>query len=123
MAGNEEEYDSTEEFRISCIEGDIETTIMQFSAQDNSLLTKSEDTLLEWLIKVGVNNSQLSLKVDTGAQINVISQNDLGTLIPRPHIIPRTVRLKSYQGKSITTLSRCSLEIHSSEGGFQHFLP
>ena len=46
----------------------------------------------------------------------MISQNDLGTLIPRPHIIPRTVRLKSYQGKSITTLGLCSLEIHSSEG-------
>ena len=32
MAGNEGEYDSTEEFRISCIEGDIEAAIIQFSA-------------------------------------------------------------------------------------------
>ena len=46
----------------------------------------------------------------------MISQIDLSTLIPRPHIIPRTVRLKSYQGKSITTLGLCSLEIHSAEG-------
>ena len=90
--------------------------------KDNILLTKSEDTSLEWLIKVGVNNSQLSLKVDTGAQINVISQNDLGTLHTRPDIIPKKVELKSDQGSQLQLLVYVLLRYNPLKALFQHFL-
>ena len=59
------------------------------------------DPLCEWLVKVSINNRVITLKVDTGAQINVISRSALSHMSPRPKMLERQVLLKSYNGKHI----------------------
>ena len=71
---------------------------------------------MEWVVQVSIYNSILSLKVDTGAQINVICQDDLVKLSPTPDILPQNISLKSYQGDKIPCLGICNLTIRSIKG-------
>ena len=96
--------DSDEEFLISC----LDSGGMNEQCQDG--------TSMEWLTKVSINNCHISLKVDTGAQINVISQRDLLLLNPRPRMLKRHITLRSYQGQRIPCMGLCTLTIRSGNG-------
>ena len=96
--------DSEDEFLISCLGSTIDG------------LSRNNSASIEWLTKVSVNNCHISLKVDTGAQINVISHRDLSLLNPRPKMLRRRITLRSYQGQRIPCIGICSLTIHSGNG-------
>ena len=102
--------DSGDDFYISCI---VEPTVHTDNRDD---LSHVNDTCVNWIIKVSANNCLLSLKVDTGAQINVISSNDMQQLSPRPQILKRKINLKSYQGQTIPCKGLCILNIDSAKG-------
>ena len=82
-----------------------------------------ENATCEWKAQVSINNSLLSLKVDTGAQCNVISLGDLNSLSPRPDVRRGKVKLTSYQGVGIPCEGVCILTIQT-EGGdtSEHFV-
>ena len=58
----------------------------------------------------------MSLKVDTGAQINVTCQDDLSKLSPLPETLKDNIHLKSYQGEDIPCLGLCNLTFQTSKG-------
>ena len=96
-------YDDSREFLIQT----VETPAME---------RELKDTCVNWMVQVSANNCLLSLKVDTGAQINVISMADLISLVPRPRIIKRNVTLKSYQGQVIPSRGLCIINISVASG-------
>ena len=117
QASNARDADSQEEddpeFFITCIE--TQTTTQEDGVYyENELNVK--DACMNWMVQVSANNCLLSLKVDTGAQINVISMADLAPLTPRPRILKRKVTLKSYQGQVIPCKGLCVLNISIASG-------
>ena len=70
-------------------------------------------------IQVTVNPSEthtvpINCKVDTGAEVNVISKEQYDKLIPSPqhrHLGPVQYRITAYGGHTIKTLGTCQLSV------------
>lgn len=59
----------------------------------------------------------LTCKVDTGAEVNVISKEDYDRIIPSPqqrHLGPAQFRITAYGGHTIKTLGTCQLYVHQN---------
>lgn len=70
-----------------------------------------EDTK-DWIIVVGSNNVPLDLKVDTGAQANLLSGRNLSSLgLDKNNLLECKARLTTYTGQVINCLGKCSLPI------------
>ena len=61
----------------------------------------------EWIHPLMVNGCIVPCKLDTGAQANVLSQNDLKHFNPVPKVHKTTVSLKGYDGGDIPIMGRC----------------
>ena len=66
-----------------------------------------DDVKLEWLVNLKVNNNFIKFKIDSGAQVNCISEKLYNNLVPKPSIIKRNVTLRSYDKKVIPSLGMC----------------
>ena len=55
----------------------------------------------DWLVNLKVNHKRLQLKIDTGAQANIISENTLKRIKRHPQVTSTTVKLISYSGEKI----------------------
>ena len=59
----------------------------------------------------------LTCKIDTGAEVNVISKQDYDRLNPNPqhrHLGPTQCRITAYGGYTIKTLATCPLYVHQN---------
>ncbi|XP_045446883.1 uncharacterized protein K02A2.6-like [Melitaea cinxia] len=99
--------DNNDERRCENMEENIKT-IFFGSVFINSL---KEDTK-DWTIVVGSNNVSLDLKVDTGAQANLLSGRNLSNLgLDKNNLLECKARLTTYTGQVINCLGKCSLPI------------
>ncbi|XP_045446678.1 uncharacterized protein K02A2.6-like [Melitaea cinxia] len=99
--------DNNDERRCENMEENIKT-IFFGSVFINSL---KEDTK-DWTIVVGSNNVSLDLKVDTGAQANLLSGRNLSSLgLDKNNLLECKARLTTYTGQVINCLGKCSLPI------------
>ncbi|XP_045459304.1 uncharacterized protein K02A2.6-like [Melitaea cinxia] len=99
--------DNNDERRCENMEENIKT-IFFGSVFINSL---KEDTK-DWTIVVGSNNVSLDLKVDTGAQANLLSGRNLSRLgLDKNNLLECKARLTTYTGQVINCLGKCSLPI------------
>ena len=64
-----------------------------------------------WNINLTVNNTNIIFKIDTGAQVNVISNKSLNQLEQRPILKPSNVKLTAYNGTTIPVKGHCLLNI------------
>ena len=62
-----------------------------------------------WLVDIFVNNVQLQAKVDTGAQVNILSNADFSKLGSSHKISPAETSLSAYNGSVIRTLGVVTL--------------
>ena len=75
-------------------------------------------------IRVSVSPSHtqtmpLTCKIDTGAEVNVISKQDLHRLVPSPykiHLSPAKFKITAYGGHNIKNLGTCPLYVHEHGG-------
>ena len=69
----------------------------------------------ELVIPMLVNNTKIDVKIDTGAQCNVIPAEVYKCIKPnkgiKPNLIPCNTKLKSYSGNSIPILGRCTMPV------------
>ncbi len=56
------------------------------------------ETKSDWSVTLDMNGTNVSFKIDTGAQCNVIPKRLLYNLSPRPKLKPASVKLSAYNG-------------------------
>lgn len=50
----------------------------------------------DWIVPMTVNGTIISLKLDTGAQVNILSEQDYETLKIRPKLEPTKIKVTDY---------------------------
>ncbi len=61
----------------------------------------------EWIAQMDVNGTDVSLKLDTGAQVNLLPMKDFQRLRKKPKVCDKKVNLKTYDNKTIPTTGVC----------------
>ena len=61
----------------------------------------------EWSVVLNTNGSDISYKIDSGAQVNILSKKEFFSLQNRPGLKDTKIKLKAYNGSSIPVLGRC----------------
>ena len=61
----------------------------------------------EWNIELEINNTNVSFKIDTGAQVNVLSVQTIKSLQKPAKIHPTDIKLTAYNGSAIDVLGKC----------------
>ena len=61
----------------------------------------------EWSIQLQVNNSPINFKIDTGAQVNVLSSQTIESLQKPVQMSPTNIKLTAYNGSPIDVIGKC----------------
>ena len=70
-----------------------------------------------------INGTQITMKLDTGAQANILPERDYNRMKNKPTLQPSEVKLKGYTGTEIPVLGSCYLEVkHKENSANLHFL-
>ena len=64
-----------------------------------------------WMVLMHVNGIVTNLKLDTGANVNIISHQDFLQLKKRPKLHPTKVKLTAYAGSDVPVAGQCILQI------------
>ena len=82
------------------------TTVNQYKDRDR----------YEWIAPVEINGTVTPLKIDSGAQVNVLTRSDYDGLKHKPRIYDNTMRLKAYNNTDIETQGICYAMVHLKTG-------
>nr|XP_023692958.1 uncharacterized protein LOC111856889 [Paramormyrops kingsleyae] len=100
-----EETDLSDKFFIGLVE---QADSSQEITEQTDVNTVAQD---KWMTALEINGVIVSLKLDTGAKVNLISEPDVRAMKIKPRISPKTVRLKVYNGQHIPTKGTCRLQV------------
>ncbi|KAL7859481.1 hypothetical protein SRHO_G00146280 [Serrasalmus rhombeus] len=64
-----------------------------------------------WIVSLPINGALVALRIDTGAQANLISMTEISAMKEKPKILKKTVQLKDYNGKEIESKGQCRLRV------------
>lgn len=67
----------------------------------------------EWIACLNVNGTDIPLKLDTGAQVNILLMKDFKRLINKPKVRDKKVNLRTYDDKPIPTKGMCRVTLSS----------
>lgn len=67
----------------------------------------------EWTACLKVNGTDISLKLDTGAQVNILPMKDYNKLINKPEVRNKKINLRTYDDKPIPTKGMCRVTLCS----------
>ena len=70
--------------------------------------TIAEETIAKWSVTLNINRTNN----DSGAQVNVLPENQIETLQRKPRITKSTTILSAYNGSNIPIKGQCTLDIH-----------
>ena len=65
----------------------------------------------DWMMTLKVNDTHIALKLDTGAQANVMSEATFNDIRPRPKVHATKVKVRGYSGAAIPVKGRCSVKV------------
>lgn len=80
----------------------------QGSSENTDVSVVVED---KWITALEINEVKVSIKLDTGAKANLISEQDIREMKIKPHIKQKTFQLKAYNGQSIERKGTCRLKV------------
>ena len=66
----------------------------------------------EWLVPIDTNGYLIPYKIDTGAQVNILSQADYQQLQQKSQLHPSIVKLSAYNGSAIPVAGKSVLNLH-----------
>ncbi|KAL5014575.1 hypothetical protein ScPMuIL_008845 [Solemya velum] len=102
--GSDDEPESeNDEFFIDVVE-DI--------ASDTSTSYKS------WVVPLKVNGTIIPMKLDTGADVDILGINDFSKLNPKPKLHPSKIKLKAYDGGDILVKGQCIVNVEHKNGTY-----
>ena len=83
------------------------------SESEEEIFVHSVDTVTgdEWFAPLAVNGTILPLKIDTGAQANLLSMKDYKSLTDRPKLRVRATNLTCYNNSTIPTAGTCRVRV------------
>ncbi|KAK0143081.1 hypothetical protein N1851_018781 [Merluccius polli] len=64
-----------------------------------------------WMMTLKVNDIHIPFKLDTGAQVNVMSEIDVKKIRPRPKINGAKVKVPGYSGANIPVKGKCIVKV------------
>lgn len=65
----------------------------------------------EWTVQLQINNSTVSFKLDTGAQVNIISEIEFNKLKSRPKLHAAKLKITGCCGANISVKGKCVAKI------------
>ncbi|KAI4891972.1 hypothetical protein NFI96_009139, partial [Prochilodus magdalenae] len=65
-----------------------------------------------WIVSLPINGALVALRIDTGAQANLISMTEIRAMKEKPKIFKKSVQLKDYNGKEIESKGQCKLRVN-----------
>ena len=71
----------------------------------------AEETNAEWSVTLNTNGTNICYKIDSGAQVKVIPENQIETLQRKPRITKSMTTLSAYNGSNIPVKGQCTLDI------------
>ena len=74
--------------------------------------TIAEETNAEWSVTLNTNGINICYKIDSGAQVNVLPENQVETLQRKPRITRSTTIPSAYNRSNIPVKGQCTLDIH-----------
>uniref|UniRef100_H3AA63 Peptidase A2 domain-containing protein n=1 Tax=Latimeria chalumnae TaxID=7897 RepID=H3AA63_LATCH len=74
-------------------------------------IQQNSGTEKEWTIDIETNGSMIKYKVDTGAEINVLTAKLWGKFKKKPQLKKQPSVLKAYNGQGIPTIRKCTLKL------------
>lgn len=101
-----EETDLSETFFVGMVSCDSAKT--GHFTEPNDSHSENDDT---WIVSLPINGALVALRIDTGAQANLISVTEINAMKEKPKIIKKTVLLKDYNGKEIESRGQCRLKV------------
>jgi len=64
----------------------------------------------EWIV-LQINNSTVAFKLDTGAQVNLLSETEFNKLKPRPKLHVAKLKVTGYSGADIPVKGKCVAKV------------
>ena len=88
-------------------------TVTETSTSDSEgLYTISDKSLVKpFTVDVKLNGKPLSMELDTGATVSLISQNTFKRLFPGTELQQSSTKLHSYSGESISVLGQLQVDV------------
>ena len=65
----------------------------------------------KWIQKIGVENCSISFMLDTGSDVNIISEKEYQSIKPTPKLDKSRAVMTSYSGAPITSIGVCSVTL------------
>ena len=72
----------------------------------------SESVPESFKISVEVNGIPITMELDTGAAVSLVSEATWSEQLHRPKLEPCTLKLQSYPDQSLEILGSCSVQVH-----------
>jgi hypothetical protein len=79
----------------------------------------SQDSENEWIIPMEVNDTTVSFKLDTGAQVNILPVDQYKRLKHRPQLQKTDMKIRGYTGAKIPIIGSCICEVTHKSGTLQ----
>ncbi|KAK7933984.1 hypothetical protein WMY93_004880 [Mugilogobius chulae] len=99
-----EETDLSETFFVGMVSCDADTSVKK----ENDKYSNNDDA---WIVSLPINGALVALRIDTGAQANLISMSEIHAMKEKPKIIHKGVVLKDYNGQVIESKGQCRLKV------------
>ena len=84
-------------------------------AEDHQLLTIGEKSTRPITIELLINNKPLTMEVDTGAAVSLISEATMKKLLPRMKVQPSNMTLKTYTKEQMKVLGKIEVNVEYGE--------
>ena len=91
--------------------GTIFDTSYEVKNNNEQINTIAEETNAEWSITLNTNGTNICYKIDSGAQVNIIPENQIETLQTKPNITKSTTTLSKYNRGNIPAKGQCTLDV------------
>ena len=75
------------------------------------VVTEQNTDKKDLMITLKVNETHIALKLDTGAQANVMSEATFNNIRPRPKVHATKMKVRGYSGTAIPVKGRCLVEV------------
>ena len=90
------------------IDSDEDELMSFFMDAIEEVQTVSKD---EWIAYLDVNGTDNPLKLDTGAQVNILPMKDFKRLKNKPKVRDKKINMRTYDDKPIPSKGVCSLRL------------
>ena len=105
-----EDYSSDSDFEVSTITATkAENHPHHQSSKDeaNVMSVNDQSSPNDWNIILTTNGTNVTYKIDTGAQVNVLPKKLFYSLSNRPNLKPTGIKLTAYSGSNIPVIGKC----------------